>query len=91
MKKGKRLGPPETNFRVYFGAWVGSGGFLRFVGFDVTTAYGLYPWRALIEILVLGAILTPVYMHAMQPWRGARAEGRSEPLRRVLPSGGDKW
>jgi uncharacterized protein YjbI with pentapeptide repeats len=44
-------------------AWVE--GTLRFVGFDVTTAYGLYPTYALGWILLLGAVLTPVYMRAM--------------------------
>jgi hypothetical protein len=36
-------------------------GFLRFMCFDVTTAYGLQPWRALIEIIGLGVLLTFVY------------------------------
>ena len=36
-------------------------GFLRFVGFDVTTAYGLYPSRALIEILAFGFLFAFVY------------------------------
>jgi hypothetical protein len=45
------------------------GGSLRYLGFDVTTAYGLYPWRALIEILVLGFLFTFAYM---QPIRHPR-------------------
>ena len=40
-------------------------GCLRTVGFNWTTAYGLHPQRALRWILLLGAILTPVYMFAM--------------------------
>jgi len=40
-------------------AWIE--GILRRVGFDWTTAYGLFPERALIEVLLLGIILTPVY------------------------------
>ena len=40
-------------------------GVLRTVGFDWTTAYGLYPQRALRGMLLLGAVLTPVYMFAM--------------------------
>jgi hypothetical protein len=40
-------------------------GCLRTVGFGWTTAYGLYPARALRWILLLGGILTPVYMFAM--------------------------
>lgn len=40
--------------------WVG--GLLRFVGFDLTTAYGLYPWRALMLIALLGGIFTCVYI-----------------------------
>jgi hypothetical protein len=36
-------------------------GLVRFVGFDVTTAYGLYPWHALIEIIGLGVLLTSYY------------------------------
>jgi uncharacterized protein YjbI with pentapeptide repeats len=44
-------------------AWIG--GFLRFVAFDITTAYGLHPTRALGLIVLLGTVLTPVYMRAM--------------------------
>jgi pentapeptide repeat protein len=40
-------------------------GCLRTVGFEWTTAYGLHPERALRWILLLGAVLTPVYMFAM--------------------------
>src|SRR6266849_50249 len=40
-------------------------GILRTVGLGWTTAYGLYPARALRWILLLGAVLTPVYMFAM--------------------------
>ena len=45
-------------------AWFG--GVLRFVGFEVTTAYGLHPAYALGWIGLLGAVLTPVYMWAMR-------------------------
>jgi hypothetical protein len=38
---------------------------VRTVGFGWTTAYGLYPMRALRWILLLGAVLTPVYMFVM--------------------------
>jgi cytosine/uracil/thiamine/allantoin permease len=38
---------------------------LRTVGLEWTTAYGLHPERALRWILLLGAVLTPVYMFAM--------------------------
>jgi hypothetical protein len=44
-------------------AWIN--GILRSVGFDWPTAYGLHPERALRGILLLGAMLTPVYMFAM--------------------------
>ncbi len=37
-------------------------GVLRRIGFGWTTAYGLSPERAVAEILLLGLILTPVYM-----------------------------
>jgi hypothetical protein len=40
-------------------------GVLRRAGFGWTTAYGLYPERALAWILLLGIILTPVYMSVM--------------------------
>lgn len=40
-------------------------GCLRTVGFNWTTAYGLHPQRAFRWILLLSAILTPVYMFAM--------------------------
>ncbi len=44
-------------------AWIE--GILRRVGFGWTTAYGLHPERALGLILLLGVILTPVYMRVM--------------------------
>jgi uncharacterized protein YjbI with pentapeptide repeats len=44
---------------------LGIEGILRFVGFDVTTGYGLHPTNALGWILLLGAVLTPVYMRVM--------------------------
>jgi hypothetical protein len=40
-------------------------GCLRSIGFGWTTAYGLHPERALRWILLMGALLTPVYMFAM--------------------------
>ncbi len=45
-------------------AWIE--GVLRWIGFDGSTAYGLYPGRALALILLLGIILTPVYMPFMR-------------------------
>jgi uncharacterized protein YjbI with pentapeptide repeats len=53
-----RLSSPFRSF-----AWIE--GILRFVGFHLTTAYGLHPARALVMIVLLGAVLTPVYMKAM--------------------------
>jgi hypothetical protein len=44
-------------------AWIG--GASRFVAFDITTAYGLHPGHALGLIVLLGAVLTPVYMWAI--------------------------
>jgi hypothetical protein len=44
-------------------AWIN--GILRTVGLEWPTAYGLYPERALRGILLLGVIVTPVYMFAM--------------------------
>jgi uncharacterized protein YjbI with pentapeptide repeats len=41
-------------------AWVE--GLFRVVAFDMTTAYGMHPTRALVLIVVLGGILTLVYM-----------------------------
>jgi hypothetical protein len=37
-------------------------GLFRISAFDITTAYGLHPTRALLLIVVLGGILTLVYM-----------------------------
>lgn len=53
-----RLSSPSLSF-----AWIE--GVLRIVGFEWTTAYGLHPEWALRWILLLGAVLTPVYMVAM--------------------------
>ena len=41
-------------------AWIA--GIVRYIGFDWTTAYVLYPERALVLILLLGVVLTPIYM-----------------------------
>jgi hypothetical protein len=53
--------------RTYDQLWYGFSvaGVLRFVAFDITTAYGLHPVRALGWIVLLGAALTPVYMRAI--------------------------
>jgi hypothetical protein len=40
-------------------------GILRIVGFKWTTAYGLHPEWALVWILLLGVIATPVYIFGM--------------------------
>jgi len=55
----------EDRFRSSFWsfAWIEGAG--RFVGLDLTTAYGLHPAYALGWILLLGALFTPVYMRAM--------------------------
>jgi len=37
----------------------------RFIAFDITTAYGLSPERALKLIFILGSLLVPVYMRAI--------------------------
>jgi uncharacterized protein YjbI with pentapeptide repeats len=59
-------------------------GSLRFVGLDATTAYGLYPWRALIEIMALGFLFTFVYM---QPIRQPRKEPwKPSGVYRVFPA-----
>jgi hypothetical protein len=44
-------------------AWAGA--ILRILTFDMTTSYGLRPTRALVMIVVLGGILTPVYTLVM--------------------------
>jgi hypothetical protein len=46
-------------------------GILRTVGLEWTTAYGLHPDRALRWILLLGTVLTPVYIFAMLRPRAA--------------------
>jgi len=55
-------------------------GWLRTAGFEWITAYGLHPQRALRWILLLGAVLTPVYTFAM--WRPTAASG----VMRVFPA-----
>ena len=53
----------QLSSRFWSFAWIE--GVLRRVGFGWTTAYGLHPERALAWILLLGIILTPVYMRVM--------------------------
>jgi hypothetical protein len=53
----------------------------RFLAFDLTTAYGLHPARALLIIVVLWAAL-PVYLWPILPKRTERA---SE-IYRIWPS-----
>jgi hypothetical protein len=60
------------------------GGFFRFAGFDATTAYGLYPWRALLLILGLGAILTCVYIWPI--WLTPKDPGTGSGIFQVFPA-----
>jgi hypothetical protein len=59
-------------------------GLLRLAGFDMTTAYGLHPTRALLMIVVLGGILTLVYMW---PIRCApKHPGKASGIYQVFPA-----
>lgn len=64
-------------------------GFLRTVGLEWTTAYGLHPDRALRWILLLGAALTPVYMFAMQRPTPASGVMQVFPANRLEGTAGD--
>jgi Pentapeptide repeats (8 copies) len=64
-------------------------GSLRTVGLEWTTAYGLHPERALRWILLLGAVLTPVYMFAMLRPTAASGVMRVFPADRLEGTAGD--
>jgi Pentapeptide repeats (8 copies) len=64
-------------------------GYLRTVGFEWTTAYGLHPERALRWILLQGAVLTPVYMFAMLRPTAASGVMRVLPAERLEGTAGD--
>jgi hypothetical protein len=64
-------------------------GCLRTVGLDWTTAYGLHPERALRWILLLGAVLTPVYMLAMRRPTAASGVMQVFPADRLEGTAGD--
>jgi hypothetical protein len=64
-------------------------GCLRTVGFNWTTAYGLHPERALRWILLLGAVLTPVYMFAMRRPTAANGVMQVFPKDRLEGTAGD--
>jgi len=64
-------------------------GILRIIGFECTTAYGLHPEWALYGILLLGAILTPVYMFAMLHPTVASGVIRVFPAERLDGTAGD--
>ncbi len=64
-------------------------GILRIVGLEWTTAYGLHPERALRWILLLGAVLTPVYMFAMLRPTAASGVVRVFPADRLEGTAGD--
>ena len=58
-------------------------GAFRFVAFDLTTAYGLHPGRALLLIFLFMLLLTPYYATVIErPWRGGKVDG----IYLVLPS-----
>jgi len=56
---------------------------------DWTTAYGLHPERALRWILLLGAVLTPVYMFAMLRPTAANGVVQVFPADRLEGTAGD--
>jgi hypothetical protein len=64
-------------------------GCLRTVGLEWTTAYGLHPERALRWILLLGAVLTPVYMFAMLRPTAASGVMKVFPADRLEGTAGD--
>ena len=59
-----------------------AGGIFRYVAFDLTTAYGLKPRRALQLIAALWALLIPIY--AWPIWRSKRPPGASS-IYRIWP------
>jgi uncharacterized protein YjbI with pentapeptide repeats len=64
-------------------------GCLRTVGLEWTTAYGLHPDRALRWILLLRAVLTPVYMFAMLRPTAASGVMQVFPADRLEGTAGD--
>jgi hypothetical protein len=62
LPAGRHIPPGSDNSAGSFG-WIA--GLFRVLGFDVTTAYGLHPMRALVWIAVLSGIFTFVYMFAI--------------------------
>jgi hypothetical protein len=65
-------------------------GVFRKVAFDFTTRYGLDPTRALLAIIVVWALLIPVYAWAILPRHSERASGiyRISPKDRIETYGG---
>lgn len=59
-------------------------GFFRVIAFDATTAYGLYPSRALGLIVVLGVLFTAIYMWAIL--RAGRRPNRTSGIYQVFPA-----
>jgi hypothetical protein len=59
-------------------------GLFRWVAYDLTTAYGLHPSRALVVMLVAGALLIPVYSLAL--WRARAGTTRTGAIHRVWPA-----
>jgi len=65
-----RSSESENGVAVIFAGLVGAG---STIAFNWTTAYGMYPWLALVEILVLWSFFTLVYT-----WAIVRASNESE-------------
>jgi hypothetical protein len=59
-------------------------GVFRLVAFEWTTGYGLYPGRALLLILILGALLTPIYMWPIL--HGREQPGKISGIYQVFPA-----
>ena len=75
--------------RTAFAAWPGDPlraleGVLRFVAFELTTAYGLYPGRALLILLGLMLLLSFVYLSWIR--RQGRTRQHRGPIYRIWPS-----
>jgi uncharacterized protein YjbI with pentapeptide repeats len=60
-------------------------GIFRLIAFDWTTAYGLYPGRALILILLVGTIFTTIYLVAIWGWTSRQLD-ESSGIFQVFPA-----
>jgi uncharacterized protein YjbI with pentapeptide repeats len=59
-------------------------GLFRVFAFDMTTAYGMYPTRALLWIVALGGILTLVYLWPIR--RASKTPGKAGGIYQLFPA-----